>query len=97
MTQNKRPTPNNDDRASANYRKTGHHAFHQRGPAGSKLLKAAYRARHGTKPESLAEAREWYANLSEPRWRVGENKARVALTEFADRLRAAGSDLVRPK
>lgn len=81
MARNKRPIPSNDDRASANYRKTGHHAFHKRNPAGSKLLKAAYRAMHGTKPETLAEARGWFANLHNPKWRVGESAKRIAEIE----------------
>ena len=33
-------------------------------PAGSKLLKGFYRAKHGTKPKSAAEALSWYAALS---------------------------------
>lgn len=30
-------------------------------PAGAKRLKRYYRAHHGVKPESYAEARRWYA------------------------------------
>lgn len=30
-------------------------------PAGSKFLLRAYKAKHGTKAESVEEAREWYA------------------------------------
>jgi hypothetical protein len=86
MTTNIRPTPNNDDRIKV--RKTRHHAFHKRGPAGAKFLKAAYKARHGVKPETLAEASAWYRGLQEPRWRVGESATRIALAELADSLRA---------
>lgn len=56
-------------------------------PAGAKLLKGFYKAKHGVKPSdtkdatgkvttAMQEARNWYANLQEPRFRVGESEQR---------------------
>lgn len=78
-----RPTPSNDTRAYEGYRKTGHHAFHKRESAGSKLVVAFYRARHGIKPKSVQEARQWYAQLDQPKYRYGESKKRIAAMEAA--------------
>lgn len=83
MPTNIRPIPNNDDRASANYGKTRHHAFHKRGRAGVKLLRSFFKAKHGTKPESPQEAAAWYAQRAEPKYRAGESKKRIAALEAA--------------
>lgn len=46
-------------------------AVHKGSRAGAKLLKGFYRAKHGAKPDSPAEARAWYAQLVEAKYRVG--------------------------
>lgn len=51
-------------------------------PPGSKLLKQFFRAKHGCRPTGdkdttpLQEAREWYANLYQPKYRQGRDPQR---------------------
>jgi hypothetical protein len=51
---------------------------HRENPAGSKLLRRFHKAKFGgdSAHTGLAEARAWYARLSEPAFRQGESSKR---------------------
>ena len=83
MPKNIRPMPSNETRTDPSYGKTRHHAHHKHGGASAKLLRAFYRAKHGERPKTAQEAREWYAKLTEPKYRTGESQKRIAALEAA--------------
>ena len=58
MRKNAPPLPSNHDRRQRG--KTRPHAFHKRRPAGSKMVVRFFKAKHGVKPETLADAWMWY-------------------------------------
>lgn len=62
----------------------------QHNPAGSKQLRRAAKAITGLR-QDYQEARDVvsiYRSGDEPRWRQGESKQRIALTELSEHLRA---------
>lgn len=59
-------------------------------PPGTKFVRAAYKAKHGHKPETAEAAWEWYSNLAEPELRAGASHHERKRHEQAKAAEAAG-------